>query len=96
MTTGGGYYKIEFTAASKRQLERIADPGRTRLARAIAQLAINPRPPGCRKFERAPVAPTIFPVPKNARFSGLFREILRFCRRQAKWVNRDVRKKSAV
>ena len=54
MTTDDGSYKIEFTAASKRQLERIAEPGRTRVARVIAQLAINPRPPGCRKLE-API-----------------------------------------
>ncbi|MCL2000825.1 MAG: type II toxin-antitoxin system RelE/ParE family toxin [Planctomycetes bacterium] len=54
MTTGGRLYKIEFTAASRRQLERVVEPGRTRLARTIAQLAVNPRPPGCRKLE-APV-----------------------------------------
>jgi mRNA interferase RelE/StbE len=39
---------VEFTAAARRQLRRIDPPVRRRVLAAVAELAVDPRPPGAR------------------------------------------------
>jgi mRNA interferase RelE/StbE len=43
-------YRIEFRPAARRELRRIPEPFRKRLATAIVALADTPRPPGSKRL----------------------------------------------
>jgi mRNA interferase RelE/StbE len=43
-------YKIEFTAAAKRQFDKLPDASRRRLAEVVDRLSENPRPSGMAKL----------------------------------------------
>jgi mRNA interferase RelE/StbE len=43
-------YKIEFTAAAKRQFDKLPDTARRRLAETVDRLSENPRPAGIKKL----------------------------------------------
>ena len=44
-------YNVEITASAEKQLARLPKTDRIRVARAIAGLAVVPRPAGCRKLK---------------------------------------------
>lgn len=46
-------YRIEFTRAAGKDLDRIAPPGRNRIIRKTMELARNPRPAGVKKLAGA-------------------------------------------
>ena len=43
-------YRLEITASAEKQLGRLPDADKVRVARKIAELAAVPRPPGCRQL----------------------------------------------
>lgn len=45
-------YKVLIEKNAQKQLEKIAEPDYSRIKVAILDLAINPRPPGCKKLRR--------------------------------------------
>lgn len=54
MTAGEpGRYLVEFTTAARKQLRAIDPPVRRRILAAIAGLATDPRPAGCRALTGA-------------------------------------------
>ncbi len=44
-------YTLLFEKQVEKQLDKIADPDYTRIKTAICSLALNPRPPGCKKLK---------------------------------------------
>ena len=43
-------YSVEISATAERQLRKLGAQDRLRVLRAIRDLAMTPRPPGCRKL----------------------------------------------
>jgi len=43
-------YTVELAPAAERQLDKLPNEARDRIARALAKLGQTPRPPGCRKM----------------------------------------------
>jgi mRNA interferase RelE/StbE len=43
-------YRIEVSATAERQIRKLVRPDQLRVLRVIAALAVDPRPPGCRKL----------------------------------------------
>lgn len=43
-------YSVSYTETARRQLLRLPAPIQARIIRAVASLADDPRPPGCRKI----------------------------------------------
>ena len=43
-------YSVLFLAAAARQVKKLPAPARSRVLRAVGELAVNPRPPGARKL----------------------------------------------
>ncbi len=44
-------YKLEITASAEKALAKLPKADRVRIARAIVELAVVPRPRGCRKLK---------------------------------------------
>lgn len=47
-------YRVEFTPAAERQFDKLAATLRAQLRPHIDRLALDPRPPGCKKLKGAP------------------------------------------
>jgi mRNA interferase RelE/StbE len=43
-------YSVEISSTAERQIRKLGAPDRLRVLRAIQDLGIAPRPPGCRKL----------------------------------------------
>jgi mRNA interferase RelE/StbE len=43
-------YRVEISATAERQVRKLGSADRLRVLRAIRDLAVVPRPPGCRKL----------------------------------------------
>lgn len=44
-------YRVEISATAERHLRRLPREDQVRVVRAVAALATEPRPPGCRKLQ---------------------------------------------
>ncbi|MCB9761215.1 MAG: type II toxin-antitoxin system RelE/ParE family toxin [Alphaproteobacteria bacterium] len=47
-------WQLKFTSSARKELHKLPRDQQVRIAEAVRRLALNPRPPGCKKLKGSP------------------------------------------